>query len=108
MGTAFDPSIIEAQVTSAILYGLSAAIFGDITFEDGEVVEGNFDEYDALRMGNAPPVEVKILQSRGHIGGVGEPGVPPSMPALANAVYDLLGKRERVLPLGKSVDFVTV
>ena len=108
VGTALDPSIIEAQVTSAILYGLSAAIYGDITFEDGEVVEGNFDEYDALRMGNAPPVEVKILQSTGHIGGVGEPGVPPSMPALANAVYDLLGKRERVLPLGKSVDFVTV
>lgn len=108
VGTALDPSIIEAQVTSAILYGLSAAILGDITFDEGAVIEGNFDEYDALRMGNAPPVEVKILQTTGHIGGVGEPGTPPSMPALANAVHHLTGERIRTLPLGKTVDFIGV
>ena len=106
VGIALDPRNIEAQMMSGIIYGLSAAVLGEITFEDGEVVEGNFDSYDALRMANSPEIEVKVLENNKHMGGVGEPGTPPSMPALANAIFNLTGKRVRELPLKNSVEFV--
>lgn len=106
VGTALDPRNIEAQMMSGILYGLSAAIHSEINFENGEVVEGNFDAYQSLRMETAPDIEVKILQNNSHMGGVGEPGTPPSMPALANAIFDLTGERVRQLPLQKFVEFV--
>ena len=105
VGTALDPGTIEAQMISGIIYGLSAAMLGQITFENGEVVEGNFDSYDAIRMNNTPIIEVKILENNRDLGGVGEPGTPPSMPALANAIFDLTGKRIRELPLSKHIDF---
>ncbi len=105
VGTALDPRNIEAQMMSGIIYGLSAAIYGEITFENGQVVEGNFDSYDALRMATAPQIEVKTLQNKPHISGVGEPGTPPSMPALANAIFNLTGNRIRELPLKNAVEF---
>jgi isoquinoline 1-oxidoreductase beta subunit len=82
-----------------MIYGLSAAVMGEITFSDGEVEQYNFPDYDALRMHNAPVTQVKILETNHHMGGVGEPGTPPSMPALGNALFDLTGERARTLPL---------
>ncbi|MCU0829654.1 MAG: molybdopterin-dependent oxidoreductase [Tabrizicola sp.] len=107
-GLAMDPSIIEAQMTGAMVYGLSAAVQGAINFADQQVVEQNYWDYDPLRMHTTPSFQVKILQNNGtfgHIGGVGEPGTPPAAPALANALYDLTGTRARELPLNKTFTF---
>ena len=106
VGTALDPRNIDAQIMSAIIYGLSAAVFGEISFENGEVVQSNFHDYDALRMFQAPAIETRILENNHKMGGTGEPGTPPSMPALANAVFELTGKRIRELPLGNSIQFI--
>ena len=107
-GLAMDPGIVEAQMTGAMIYGLSAAVQGAITFADQQVVEQNFPDYDALRMHTTPAFEVRILQNNGtfgHIGGAGEPGTPPAAPALANALYDLTGTRARSLPLNQQFSF---
>lgn len=106
VGTALDPRNIEAQMVSGLVYGLSAAVHGQITFTDGAVAQGNFPDYDALRMSTAPAVEVRIREDNAHMGGVGEPGTPPSMPALANALFDLTGERARELPLAARFDFM--
>jgi len=107
VGTALDPQNIRAQMSGGMIYGLSAAVHGEISFADGEVQQENFPDYDALRMGTAPNIEVKVLENNIHMGGVGEPGTPPSMPALANALFDLTGTRARELPLSKTFDFAT-
>lgn len=104
-GTALDPGIIEAQMVSGALFGLSAAVMGEITFADGMVEQGNFPDYDALRMNTAPRVAVRILES-GGIGGAGEPGTPPAAPALANALFALTGRRARRLPLSHDFELV--
>jgi isoquinoline 1-oxidoreductase beta subunit len=107
-GLAMDPGIIEAQMTGAMVYGLSAAVHGAITFADQSVVEQNFPDYESLRMHTTPEFEVTILQNNGafgHIGGVGEPGTPPAAPALANALFDLTGTRARMLPLNQLFSF---
>jgi isoquinoline 1-oxidoreductase beta subunit len=106
VGTALDPRIVESQMVSGLVYGLSAAVMGEITFEGGEAQQRNFPDYDALRIHNAPEVEVRVLETAEHLSGVGEPGTPPAMPALANAVFDLTGERVRELPLSKRFDFV--
>lgn len=109
-GLAMDPGIVEAQMTGAMVYGLSAAVQEEIGFADQAVVQQNFPDYDALRMHTTPRFEVRILQNNGtfgHIGGVGEPGTPPAAPALANALFDLTGIRARELPLNKTFDFAT-
>lgn len=105
VGTAIDPGIIEAQMISGAIYGLSAAVQGEITFADGQAEQWNFPDYDALRMHTTPAFEVSILESGHGIGGVGEPGTPPSMPALGNALFDLTGTRATELPLIKSFNF---
>lgn len=105
-GRALDPKIIEAQMISGLIYGLSAAVMGKITFADGEVEQFNFPDQDALRMFSAPEVTVRILENNRGIGGVGEPGTPPAAPALANALYDLTGVRARELPLNQTFGFV--
>ena len=81
------------------IYGLSAAIDEEITFAGGAAEQGNFFDYDALRMSGTPDFAVRILSGQRHIGGVGEPGTPPAAPALANALHDLTGQRARRLPL---------
>lgn len=109
-GLAMDPGIVETQMTGAMVYGLSAAVQGAITFADQQVVEQNFPDYDGLRMHTTPAFEVAILQNNGalgHIGGVGEPGTPPAAPALANALFDLTGIRARELPLNRQFTFAT-
>jgi isoquinoline 1-oxidoreductase subunit beta len=82
-----------------MIFGLSAAAFGQITFADGAVEQGNFPDYDGLRLHNSPLIETRILETNRHMSGVGEPGTPPAMPALANALFDLTGTRARSLPL---------
>ena len=106
VGTALDPGILDAQLSGGLMYGLSAAVHGRITFKDGAVEQLNFPDYDALRMHNAPIVETRILQTNAHMGGAGEPGTPPSMPALANALFDLTGVRARRLPLADQFNLV--
>lgn len=105
VGTALDPGIIEAQLISAAIYGLSAAMAQEITFADGMVEQSNFHDYDAMRIFQCPAFEVAILENFHKMGGVGEVGTPPAAPALANAVFALTGKRIRTLPLSKEVAF---
>ncbi len=106
MGLALDPETVKAQMFGGMMYGLSAACYGEITFADGEVEQYNFPDYDAIRMHTAPEVEVRVLETNRHMGGAGEPGTPPSMPALGNALFDLTGKRARTLPLNQSFDLL--
>ncbi len=106
VGLALDPGIIEAQMESGILYGLSAAVMGEISFKDGRVQQSNFHDYGALRMRQCPEVRVRILESGDAPTGVGEPGTPPSKPALANAVFAATGRRVRDYPLNKHLTFL--
>ena len=105
-GIALDPAIIEAQMIGGMVYGLSAAMLGEITFADGAVQERNFPDYDALRQTGMPETQVRIVASGRRIGGVGEPGTPPAAPALANALFDLTGQPVRRLPLRHAFDLV--
>ncbi|EEW26527.1 xanthine dehydrogenase family protein molybdopterin-binding subunit [Rhodobacter ferrooxidans] len=105
VGTALDPGIIEAQVQGGMVFGLSAAIMGEISFAQGRAQQSNFTDYDALRLPQCPPISVTILENGDRIRGIGEPGLPPAAPALANAIFALTGQRIRDLPLNKSIAF---
>jgi len=105
VGTALDPGIIEAQMFSGAIFGLSMAMGQAITFKDGMVEQSNFHDFDALRIHQAPAFEIAILENFHKMGGVGEVGTPPAAPALANAVFALTGKRIRSLPLSDEVRF---
>lgn len=102
-GPAVNPGIIRAQVEGGILFGLSAALYGKVGFEDGRSTVTNFDGYPLLGLAEAPAIDVVILDSSGPLGGVGEPGTPPIAPAVANAIYAATGKRLRDLPLAAQV-----
>ncbi len=97
-GMTVNPQTIERQIEGAIVYGLSAALYGRIGFKDGRVEQGNFNDYPVLRMNEMPKVEVHIVQSSEKPGGIGEPGTPPIAPAVANAIFAATGKRLRKLP----------
>lgn len=101
-GLAIAPDGMKAQIESGIIYGLSAAMYGEITIQDGAVVESNFHDYRSLRMSDAPSIETHIINSGHELGGGGEPGTPGIAPALANAVYAASGIRVRSLPLMKA------
>jgi isoquinoline 1-oxidoreductase beta subunit len=98
-GIAVNPNIIAQQMESAVLFGLSAALSGEITIKDGRVEQSNFHDYPVMRMGQAPEVETIIIASAKPPEGVGEPGTPPIAPAVANALFVLTGQRLRSLPL---------
>jgi isoquinoline 1-oxidoreductase beta subunit len=98
-GVAVNPDIIKMQMESGIAFALSAVLYGAITLKEGRVVQGNFDSYRTLRMSDMPVVEVHIVPSDAAPSGVGEPGVPPLAPAVANAMAKLTGKRIRRLPI---------
>jgi len=104
-GTAVNPDVIRAQMESGIVFGLSAALYGEITLEDGAVVQGNFDDYEMLRLDQTPEIEVAIVPSTAAPTGVGEPGLPPLAPALGNAIFAATGRRLRELPLASQIDF---
>jgi len=99
-GLAINPDVIKAQMEGGIGFGLSAVLHSGLSFEKGKVVQANFDGYPVLRMNEMPKVEVYIVASAAPPTGVGEPGVPPSGPALANAIFAATGKRIRKLPIG--------
>ncbi len=105
VGTALDPGNIEAQLQGAMIYGLSAAIRGEITFADGMVEQTNFWDYEPMRLSQCPPIRVQVLQNQTHIRGIGEPGTPPAAPALGNAIFALTGQRLRDLPFVRAVTF---
>ncbi|HEY3277655.1 MAG TPA: xanthine dehydrogenase family protein molybdopterin-binding subunit [Syntrophorhabdaceae bacterium] len=98
-GRAVNPLTIEAQLESAVVFGLSAALHGAITFKNGRVEQSNFHDYPVLRMNEMPVVEVHIVPSTENPSGVGEPGTPPIAPAVANAIFAATGKRVRRLPI---------
>jgi isoquinoline 1-oxidoreductase subunit beta len=97
-GMTVNPTIIERQIEGAIVYGLSAALYGKITLKDGRVEQSNFHDYPVLRANEMPKVEVHIVASTEKPGGIGEPGTPPIAPAVANALFAATGKRLRSLP----------
>ncbi len=105
IGTALDPGNIEAQLQGGMVFGLSAAIRGEITFADGMAEQANFWDYEPLRLSQCPPIRVQILENQPHIRGIGEPGTPPAAPALGNAIFALTGQRLRDLPFARAVTF---
>lgn len=99
VGTAVNPDIVRAQLEGAVMFALTATLYGRIDLEQGAVVQSNFHNYPLLRMNEAPAVDVHLIDSGTEPTGIGEPGVPPLAPAVANAVYRATGKRLRDLPL---------
>jgi len=100
-GRALNPNGVLAQAEGALIFGLTAALYGEIRIERGRVVQGNFNSYRMMHLAHAPEISVRIVKSAAAIGGVGEPLVPPTAPALVNALYDATGKRIRTLPLSR-------
>jgi isoquinoline 1-oxidoreductase subunit beta len=101
-GRVINPDTCVAQIESAIVFGLTAALYGDITLTGGAVDQGNFPDYGMVTMANMPKIEVHLAPSGRPIGGIGEVGTPPIAPALANAIFNATGKRIRELPLSKA------
>jgi isoquinoline 1-oxidoreductase beta subunit len=102
-GIPVNPDTIQAQIQSAIMFGITAALYGNITINNGRVEQSNFDNYPILRMNEAPSVEVHIVQSRESPGGMGEAGTSAIVPAVANAIFAATGKRLRKMPVDSSV-----
>ena len=98
-GTVDNPDTVQAQIQSAVMFGVTAALFGEITLKDGRVQQTNFDTYRVLRMNEAPTVEVHIVKSGEPPGGMGEAGTSCIVPAVVNAVFAATGKRLRKLPI---------
>jgi isoquinoline 1-oxidoreductase beta subunit len=98
-GISVNPDTIQAQIQSAVMFGLTAALYGEITLKDGRVAQSNFDTYQILRMNEAPAVEVYIVPSREAPGGMGEAGTSAIVPAVANAIFAATGKRLRKMPI---------
>ena len=94
-----NPDSIRAQMEGCIAFGLTKVFYGEITFENGRVKQRNFHDYPVLRMNEMPAVEVHIVETTDKMGGVGEPGVPPVAPAVANAIFAVTGQRLRRLPI---------
>ena len=98
-GFAVSPDGLTAQMESGVIYGLTAALFGEVEITEGRVKQGNFDSYTMLRMNDAPEIETHIINSHEHWGGAGEPGTPGVAPALTAAIYAASGTRVRQLPV---------
>lgn len=98
-GVAIDPWNIEAQMQGGIVYGLSAALWGEVTMQAGAVQQSNFADYRVLRSNEMPRIETHLVRSEAAPGGIGEPGLPPIAPAVCNALFALTGKRIRRLPI---------
>jgi len=108
-GFAVSPDGLKAQMESGTIYGLTAALYGEISLENGKVRQGNFGSYKMVRMKTAPEIETYIINSHESWGGAGEPGTPGAAPALTNAIFAATGTRVRELPVSKyefNVDFV--
>jgi isoquinoline 1-oxidoreductase subunit beta len=98
-GTVINPDTVQAQIQSGIIFGITAALHGEITLKNGRVQQSNFDSYQMLRMNEAPAIEVHIVQSSEPPGGMGECGTSLIVPAVANAIFAATGKRLRKMPV---------
>jgi isoquinoline 1-oxidoreductase beta subunit len=101
-GQVVNPEVAKSQVESAIVYGLSAAFYQEVKIEKGQVVTSNFDDYPVLRINEMPEIDVAFVETHEPPTGLGEPGLPPIAPAVANALFALTQKRVRALPLSKT------
>lgn len=102
-GSIINPDTVEAQAQGAIIFGISAALYGEITLKNGRVEQSNFDNYEQLRIDAAPAIEVHTIRNGEAPGGMGEPGTCAIMPAIANAIFAATGKRLRKLPIDSAV-----
>jgi isoquinoline 1-oxidoreductase beta subunit len=102
-GTVVNPDTVRAQIQSGIIFGITAALRGEITLKGGRVEQSNFHDYQMLRINEAPAIEVYIVKSGDAPGGMGETGTSAVSPALTNAVYAATGKRIRTLPIGQQL-----
>jgi isoquinoline 1-oxidoreductase beta subunit len=98
-GIVVNPDTVEAQVQSAIVYGLTAALYGEITIDRGRVQQSNFHDYRMLKLAEMPEVEVYLVDSGEAPSGIGEWGLPPMAPAVCNAIFTATGTRVRSLPI---------
>lgn len=98
-GSAVNPDGLKAQIEGGIIYGLSAALNGAITIDNGAVEQANFPDYEVVRLADCPQIDITIIDSDAPLGGAGEPGVPPIAPALTNAIFAATGTRIRELPV---------
>jgi isoquinoline 1-oxidoreductase subunit beta len=101
-GTVVNPDTVRAQIQGAIIFGITAALYGEITLKDGRVEQANFDTYQIVRMNEAPVIDVYIVQSPEAPGGMGEAGTSLIVPAVTNAIFAATGKRLRKLPIDKA------
>src|SRR5262249_7845702 len=99
-GIAVNPHTLSAQKESGIIFGLSGALYGEITIKDGRVEQTNFGDYRVMRINEVPQIRVHLVKSREAPGGIGEPGTSCVMPALTNAIHAASGVRIRKLPVG--------
>jgi len=99
VGTVVNPGIVAQQMEGAVIFGLSAALYGRIDIEGSVVRQSNFPDYPVVKMAESPAIETHLVPSTRAPGGVGEPGTPPIAPAVANAMFVLTGQRVRSLPL---------
>ncbi len=98
-GRAVNPDTVRSQAESGVIFGLTAALYGEITIDKGAVVQRNFNDYEMLRLRESPDIDVVTIESGAALGGLGEPATPPIAAAVANALYILTGQRVRELPL---------
>lgn len=103
VGTAVNPDTVQAQIQSGIIFGATAALYGEITLKNGRVEQSNFDTYQMIRINEAPAIEVHIVKSSEPPGGMGETGTSAIVPAIANAIFAATGKRLRKMPVDASV-----
>jgi isoquinoline 1-oxidoreductase beta subunit len=102
-GHVINPRNVEMQIESGVIYGLTAALYNEITVKDGQIEQGNFDSYQMVKLADSPKIETYLALSGGtKWGGIGEPGTPPIAPALCNAIFAATGKRVRELPIRKT------
>lgn len=106
VGTVIDPVNFENLVQGGVIFGLGHAMNSEITYSDGMAQQENYFDAEAMRMYQAPEIEVRGLENSAQVRGIGEPPVPPAAPALANAIFAATGQRIRELPLNKHIDFV--
>ncbi len=102
-GIMVNPDTVKAQIESGIVYGISAALWGEITLKNGRVEQTSFPDYRVLRMNEMPEIQVHLTKSSDAPGGIGEPGTAGTAAALANAVFAATGKRIRHLPIQKAL-----
>jgi isoquinoline 1-oxidoreductase beta subunit len=102
-GTVVNPDTVQAQIQSGVIFGTTAALYGEITLKDGRVEQSNFDTYQMVRIDEAPAIEVHIVKNQEAPGGMGETGTSAVVPAIANAIFAATGKRLRKMPVDSGV-----